>query len=245
MALMKRIHRFYINYGRSAGIMMLFLLTAMTVIYLFPREGKFRFEYQKGKPWMHETLIAPFSFPIYKPEGELQAERDSVLRNFNPYFYLDTTVWIAVEEEFLSKMEADWETFHKQSWVVSFTDRLGITSLNIQLNELRDKHKDLVLAYFRGIYNTGIIDPEAYDKGKLSGDEAQIFVIRDNIGQKQTLKNCIHKKVLMNHLQGTLGCLKARWLAASKRRSSSFSMVLTTMNTFYPMYFTTRTIPTG
>lgn len=205
MALMKSIHRFYINYGRSAGIMMLFLLTAMTVIYLFPREGKFRFEYQKGKPWMHETLIAPFSFPIYKPEGELQAERDSVLRNFNPYFYLDTTVWIAVEEEFLSKMEADWETFHKQSWVVSFTDRLGITSLNIQLNELRDKHKDLVLAYFRGIYNTGIIDPEAYDKGELSGDEAQIFVIRDNIGQKQTLKELHTQKSAYESLTRYIG----------------------------------------
>jgi hypothetical protein len=28
---------------------------------------------------MHETLIAPFDFPIYKSESELKSERDSVL----------------------------------------------------------------------------------------------------------------------------------------------------------------------
>ena len=33
----------------------------MLIVSFFPREKKFKYEFQKGKPWMHEDLIAPFA----------------------------------------------------------------------------------------------------------------------------------------------------------------------------------------
>jgi len=84
----------------------LFVLSIFLIVYLFPREGKFRYEFQKGKPWLHEDLIAPFSFPIYKPENELLAERDSILKEFKPYFKYDSTVVIEELENFKKEFNA-------------------------------------------------------------------------------------------------------------------------------------------
>ena len=32
------------------------LLAVTLVVYLFPREAKFKYEFSKGKPWMHEEI---------------------------------------------------------------------------------------------------------------------------------------------------------------------------------------------
>ena len=106
---MDKIKGIYQRTGRRAGVFLMFLISAFIIVYLFPREGKFRYEFQKGKPWLHETLIAPFSFPIYKLEAELEAERDSVLKLFVPYFSADTTVLPKAQEDFLSRYESAWE----------------------------------------------------------------------------------------------------------------------------------------
>jgi len=44
---------------------------------------KFRFEFQKGNPWQHNMLYAPFDFPVTKSQRELSAEKDSLLKNHN------------------------------------------------------------------------------------------------------------------------------------------------------------------
>ena len=51
-------------------------LAFLIMVFFFPNEGKFKYEYHKGRPWVYETLIAPIDFPILKTEAELYAERD-------------------------------------------------------------------------------------------------------------------------------------------------------------------------
>ena len=53
---------------------MAFLVAIALVCWLMPRTGKFKYEYQLSKPWQHETLYAPFDFPIYKDYETLSAE---------------------------------------------------------------------------------------------------------------------------------------------------------------------------
>ena len=69
-----------------------FIVAALLIAYFFPREGKFRYQFYEGKPWRYGLLTAPSDFPIYKTEAEVEAERDSVLSKFEPYFRLDKTV---------------------------------------------------------------------------------------------------------------------------------------------------------
>lgn len=68
----------------------IFFIFAFGIIYLlFPKQGIFKYEYQKGKPWAHSTLIAPFDFPIQKTKEVIDAEKDSVLQQYIPYFQID------------------------------------------------------------------------------------------------------------------------------------------------------------
>ncbi len=69
-----------------------FIVASLLIAYFFPREGKFRYQFHEGKPWRYGLLTAPSDFPIYKTDAEVEAERDSVLGKFEPYFRLDMTV---------------------------------------------------------------------------------------------------------------------------------------------------------
>lgn len=70
----------------------LFFITLIILVYLFPHEGKFKYEYQKGKPWLHETLYATFDFPIYKSDLEIETEKESLKQEADFYFILDNEV---------------------------------------------------------------------------------------------------------------------------------------------------------
>src|SRR6056297_635265 len=76
----------------SVYIVLLFLLVYGTIVYLYPRERKFAYEFQRGAPWTDEDLIANYDFPIYKSNAEIEAETDSVRNSFNPYYLKDTSV---------------------------------------------------------------------------------------------------------------------------------------------------------
>ena len=66
-----------------------FIVASLLIAYFFPREGKFRYQFYEGKPWRYGLLTAPSDFPIYKTDAEVDAEKDSVLKNFEPYFRMD------------------------------------------------------------------------------------------------------------------------------------------------------------
>ena len=53
----------------------LFLATIFSIVALFPKKATFKYEFFKGKPWMHETLIAPFNFSILKKNVEIKDEK--------------------------------------------------------------------------------------------------------------------------------------------------------------------------
>jgi len=62
------------------------LLTAIIIVLFFPREGKFRYQFNEGKPWKYGLLTAPSDFPIYKEPGVIEAAKDSIQKRFEPYF---------------------------------------------------------------------------------------------------------------------------------------------------------------
>lgn len=83
-----------------------FIVAALLIAYFFPREGKFRYQFYEGKPWRYGLLTAPSDFPIYKTDAEVQAERDSALKKFEPYYRLDATI-ASLE---VDKLRADYRT---------------------------------------------------------------------------------------------------------------------------------------
>ncbi|MBO5814493.1 MAG: HDIG domain-containing protein [Bacteroidales bacterium] len=63
----------------------LFLL----LVFIMPRSPKFNYDYEKGSPWMYETLLAQFDFPVLKTEAQLQEERERVGSDIVPYYRHD------------------------------------------------------------------------------------------------------------------------------------------------------------
>ncbi len=68
----------------------LFVAATLLIIYLLPKGGQFKYDFQKGKPWMYENLYAPFSFTIKKSEETLEAEKQEIRKSAIPYFDYDS-----------------------------------------------------------------------------------------------------------------------------------------------------------
>jgi putative nucleotidyltransferase with HDIG domain len=70
----------------------LFIVSTFLIIYLLPKGGQFKYNFQKGKPWQYENLYAPFSFTIKKNAEALETEREEAKLNAIPYFDFNTTI---------------------------------------------------------------------------------------------------------------------------------------------------------
>ena len=55
-------------------------------LYLFPKGGQFKYEFQKGKPWQYPTLYAPFDFSILKSTEDLENEKLEIINSQRKYY---------------------------------------------------------------------------------------------------------------------------------------------------------------
>ncbi len=60
--------------------------TVAVIVWFMPRDHQNSFKIEKGRPWIHADLKAPFDFPVYKSEDAVKAERDSMMGLYEPYF---------------------------------------------------------------------------------------------------------------------------------------------------------------
>lgn len=70
----------------------LYVLTVVLIVFLFPKGGKFKYDYFKGKPWLYENYYAPFNFAIQKSQETLDAEIKGIEKNAQLYFKIDESV---------------------------------------------------------------------------------------------------------------------------------------------------------
>lgn len=116
----------------------LFVCVIGIIVQLFPTDNKFKYQFEIGKPWSYELITASFDFPIYKSEQQLSKEKSEILKNYTPYFKLDTIV----EKTQFKQLLSDW---YKKS---------GETP----------KFQNYIRYKFRNIYSVGIISVEEYNR---------------------------------------------------------------------------------
>jgi cyclic-di-AMP phosphodiesterase PgpH len=113
--------------------LILFVASILIIVAISPRGGKFRYEFQKGKPWLSSSLIAPWDFPVLKSEETLTRERDSILINFSPYFKYDSdieTMEILEFDKYLNKLLQEFESESRP------LDPMGFMSAKRELNSI-------------------------------------------------------------------------------------------------------------
>jgi len=89
---------------------LLFVVTLVVILFLFPRQAKFKYEFTKGKPWLHESIIASFDFSILKSENELSKEREIVDSQHLPIYNYSETIFEIKVEDFVNDFETKWAT---------------------------------------------------------------------------------------------------------------------------------------
>jgi putative nucleotidyltransferase with HDIG domain len=102
---MKKLMRRLKSYTRLFLQLSLFVLTAVALYFILPGEPKFKYEYQRGFPWQHENLVAPFDFAILKTANELNEEKTDQISSLVPYFFNDTTQ----KSESIARLRQDLE----------------------------------------------------------------------------------------------------------------------------------------
>ncbi|NQV77494.1 MAG: HDIG domain-containing protein [Lutibacter sp.] len=71
----------------------LFIATIVLVVYLFPKGGQFKYEFQRGRPWQYENYYAPFDFAIQKSVEEIENEKAQIKKTSKLFFeYNEETV---------------------------------------------------------------------------------------------------------------------------------------------------------
>ena len=162
---------------------LLFLIAITLVVLLFPKEAKFKYEFQKNKPWVHQDLLAPFDFAINKTADELSLERHQVSSQNLYYFNLDETV--------LEKTRSNFKLWINENW----KDSLKIA--------LKDKLVKRGFNYLESIYERGVIDviDELDGKGK---DYSVLIMDKNNLGEDVPLGNLYTIKSAYNFVQEEL-----------------------------------------
>jgi len=174
---MKKIIDFIRDQHNLIFKVLLFTLSVSIVVFIFPREGKFKYEFQKGKPWQHEDLIAPFDFPIYKSQEQLEKEREIIIKNQKLYFFKNLKIKEGAVTNFENKFEEQW---------LLFTSQLNRKEKK-QLND-QQYYLGKGLSILSSIYKKGIIELHATIEGKA--DDFEISILENNVAESRTLESC-------------------------------------------------------
>lgn len=168
----------------------LFIASIAILIYLFPREGKFRYEFQKGRPWMHEVLFAPFDFPVYKSEAELQMERDSILQEFKPYFTYDSGIYKLQVQHLVDAFNRKWAQ-KNEALEENRNAKLP------QAHKSRDL--ELITDIMEFVYSRGIVDsPEILRNAREQN--SGIMILTGNVAEEFSSDNVLTLKQAYNYM---------------------------------------------
>ena len=129
---------------------------------MFPKSGKFKYNFEKGKPWQSENLYAPFDFAIKKTDEEIKAEKHEITAKANLYFNIESGVVERVISEYKSEFKLE------------LTDSL--------VTKNKKKLYNIGLKIIDKLYNNGVLD-EDYD---FSADKKAILL--DGRIEKQTVR---------------------------------------------------------
>lgn len=153
------INKFYKNHSLIYKVL-LFISTTCLIVYLFPKSGKFKYDFEKGKLWQSETYYAPFDFAIQKTDKELNKEKNQIKQNSIKYFELDSSIEPLVLKEYNEK-------FNKTILEITSSDKykLEITGRKI----------------INSLYEYGVVNDISNIK-----DNANITILDDRVEKKKT-----------------------------------------------------------
>ena len=102
---MKNLYNYFIRKQSDFYKLILFISSTFLVVYIFPKSGQFKYEFQKGKIWQHQTLYAPFDFTVLKSEKELENEKNTILAKQVKYHRFDSSIYDSIIKKYNNQIK--------------------------------------------------------------------------------------------------------------------------------------------
>ena len=118
------------------------------IVWFLPRGERRIMHFEVDKPWPYGQFIAPYDFPILKSEAEVQEERDSLRRLYEPYFELQPRVEQQQVDAFRTAYRAHFS------------------------GTLPGSYRTYIETHLHTVYSRGIIDPADLERLQKEHQEA-------------------------------------------------------------------------
>ena len=141
-------------------------LTVAIIVWFLPRDSNSkRYNYDVGKPWMYQSFIAQFDFPIYKSEDAIKQEQDSILKGLMPYYNYDPTR----EKKELEKFNKDFSS---------------------ELTGLSHHYRAIIIDRIHRLYSAGIMNTPEYNA--IAHDSTNMVKVVDGKSATPIEIGCIY-----------------------------------------------------
>lgn len=141
-------------------------LTVAVIVWFLPRDSNSkRYNYDVGKPWMYQSFIAQFDFPIYKSEDAIKQEQDSILKELMPYYNYDPT-----------REKKELERFNKD--------------FSSELTGLSHHYRAIIIDRIHRLYSAGIMNTPEYNA--IAHDSTNMVKVVDGKSATPIEIGCIY-----------------------------------------------------
>ena len=183
-----KLPRVSINYRVLIPLVVLFLVLTL----IFPRTAKFSYDYRKGSPWSHETLLAQFDFPILKTDEQIREEKSRSKSVVIPYY--------RYRQDIVDNCRKAAEGI----------DMGGYSYL-----------RPLIVASMDGIYSNGVVPDEGVRlDGHSDPSGAVLYIQKDKRAGKKPVSEVFKESEAKNRLLSDIAAKYPRINADSVLRSS-------------------------
>ncbi len=155
----------------------LFLITTISIVYLFPKGGQFKYDFNNGQLWKYDNLYAPFDFAIQKTEEEIISEKKEIDVNSKLYFLYEFDIEKSVND-----------VYKKRVSLLQQSDSLNLD----QISRLSIVGKTVI----NSIYNKGFLEAGSQDRvankneivAVRKGNEVEDFIFKNLLTTKNVLE---------------------------------------------------------
>ena len=168
----------------------LFLVSTIAIVYLFPKGGQFKYEFNNGQLWRYDNLYAPFDFAIQKSEEEITREKKEIEVNAKLYFKYNKEVVEKVKQDFensLSKFK---------------------TNDSLTIDEIQ-KFKKLGSTIISQVYNDGFL--ESVSESRIDDQNDIISIKKENEVKDIPFKNLNTSKEVLSIINSNLKTIKSQY----------------------------------
>lgn len=167
MSIIERTNKQEEHYWRNIATRIVsVVLTTILIVWFMPRnEGK-QFAYEVGEPWRYGTVIAKYDFPIYKTDEALSKERDSLLKEFQPYYTYDHST----ESKNITRFKNDFAK---------------------EMPAMPSSYKDIIVDRLHRLYQAGIMETPNYNL-LAKADTAGLIRVVFGKNAESIVLNCVY-----------------------------------------------------